>query len=243
MEKKLGALPITLAAAVCALIGLLLRGAERSSGSAAALIVCSAVITLALLALSLAFWRERDYARIFARSLPDAVLSASGAVLILIGSVLSAIEESGIARYLGVLGAISALALLRAAALRWTRQKPSAWWHAPVIIYCFLKLFYDYRRWMLDPVILDYCFALFAMICFMLAYYHAAAFCFDRGRRRALLFFSMAGAYYGAVALSGAQTADALFYAGSILSLLACVWQASAIKEENAQTGEEPERA
>ena len=243
MEKKLGALPVTILTAVCALVGFLLRGAERGGAGATALIVCSIVITLALLALSLTFWKERDYARIFAKSLPDAAASGLGAVLMLIGGVLCAIENGGILRILGALGAVSALLLLRAAALRWSQEKPSAWWHAPIIVFCFLKLFYDYRRWMLDPVILDYCFALFAMICFMFAYYHAAAFSFDRGKRRALLFFSMAGVYYGAVALRGADTTDALFYAGSILSLLACVWQASAVKDAPEQPGSAPEQA
>ncbi len=243
MEKKLGALPTTVLTAVCALTGFLLRSAERSGGSATGLIVCSIVVTLALLALSLTFWKERDYARIFARSLPDAAASGLGAALMLIGGVLCAIENGGILRILGVLGAVSALLLLRAAALRWSQEKPSAWWHAPIIVFCFLKLFYDYRRWMLDPVILDYCFALFAMICFMFAYYHAAAFCFDRGKRRALLFFSMAGVYYGAVALRGADTMDALFYAGCILNLVACVWQASAVKEASEQPGSAPEQA
>ena len=96
----------------------------------------------------------------------------------------------------------------------------------PVLFYV-VKLFYDFRHWMVDPAILDYCFLLFALISFMLASYQAGSFAFDRGRRSALAFFSMTGVYFGCVSLAGASAASALLYGGSTLWMLVCAWQAT----------------
>ena len=138
-----------------------------------------------------------------------------------------------------MLGALSALALIRAAALRWAGRKPGAGWFAPMIVYYLAKLFFDYRQWMLDPAILDYCFMLFAMLLFLLASYYAAVFSFDRGGRRMLLFSAAGGVYFGAVSIPGADLAHTLLFVGSILCLLAYLWQAATVKtpapEEPAQ--------
>ena len=212
MKEKMGSLPVTAAALVCALLGLSLRAAGRSGG-VGALIAVSACVTLAAAVYALLAQKERDYACVFEKSLFDAAASC--------------------------LGALSALALIRAAALRWAGRKPGAGWFAPMIVYYLAKLFFDYRQWMLDPAILDYCFMLFAMLLFLLASYYAAVFSFDRGGRRMLLFSAAGGVYFGAVSIPGADLAHTLLFVGSILCLLAYLWQAATVKtpapEEPAQ--------
>ena len=182
MKEKMGSLPVTAAALVCALLGLSLRAAGRSGG-AGALIAVSACVTLAAAVYALLAQKERDYACVFEKSLFDAAASCLGALLIGVGCALEALNGAGTGRYIAVLGALSALALIRAAALRWSGRKPGAGWFAPMIVYYLAKLFFDYRQWMLDPAILDYCFMLFAMLLFLLASYYAAVFSFDRGGR------------------------------------------------------------
>lgn len=235
MEKRLGGLPMLVFTVVCALAGLLLRTAQRGGGDPAALIAVSAAVALALLAACFLFEKEREFAQVFGKNTIDAAGSGAGAVLLLLGCALSAWKSAGAARYIGILGAIAALGLVRAAALRYGGAKPSAALYVPSILFYVGKLFYDYRHWMVDPSILDYCFLLLAMLCFMQAAYHAAAFCFDRGSRRALVFFSAAGVYFGAVSLPGASAQEALIYGGTILCLLAALWQATRVQTGPAE--------
>ena len=176
---------------------------------------------------------EREFAQVFGKNIADAAGSGVGALLLLLGCALSAWKGTGAGRYIGILGAAAGLMLVRAAALRYGGAKPSAALHVPAILFYVAKLFYDYRRWMVDPTILDYCFLLLAMLCFMQAAYHTAAFCFDRGDRRALVFFSAAGVYFGAVSLPGASAQEALIYGGTILWLLAALWQGTRVQAKD----------
>ena len=233
MEKKLGGLPMIVFTAACALAGFLLRTAQRGGGSPAALIAVSAAVALALLAASLLFEKEREFAQVFGKNIADAAGSGVGALLLLLGCALSAWKNTGAGRYIGILGAAAGLMLVRAAALRYGGAKPSAALYVPSILFYVAKLFYDYRHWMVDPTILDYCFLLLAMLCFMQAAYHTAAFCFDRGDRRALVFFSAAGVYFGAVSLPGASAQEALIYGGTILWLLAALWQGTRVQAKD----------
>lgn len=49
-----------------------------------------------------------------------------------------------------------------------------------IVVYLVLEF---KNQWSADPIILDYCFYLFALICTMYALYYVMGFCFDRGRR------------------------------------------------------------
>ena len=184
MKEKMGSLPVTAAALVCALLGLSLRAAGRSGG-VGALIAVSACVTLAAAVYALLAQKERDYACVFEKSLFDAAASCLGALLIGVGCALEALNGAGAGRYIAVLGALSALALIRAAALRWAGRKPGAGWFAPMIVYYLAKLF------------------------------------------------------FGAVSIPGADLAHTLLFVGSILCLLAYLWQAATVKtpapEEPAQ--------
>ena len=77
-----------------------------------------------------------------------------------------------------------------------------------------------------DPAILDYCFCLFALICFMIATYHAASFSFDHGGRRRLCFYSLCGVFFGATAMAGQELPGLLIYGASACVCLAYAMQA-----------------
>lgn len=241
MENKLSSLPLTLLTAVLAALGGVLRALERSGSGVTALIVCSAAVAVLALVLSRSMPRERDHARIFGgKNAVELALSLVGAALMLAGCFASAAAGGGAERYIAILGAVSMLALVRAAALRWQGRKPSAGWFLPTLAYFFAKLFCDYRQWMLDPQIADYCWLLFALLCFLSALYCAAAFSYDRGSRRALVFFSMTGVYFGAVSAVGAGLSQALVYAGGAVYLLGTLWQAATVKEPAAPAPDDP---
>ena len=123
MEKKLGGLPMIVFTAACALAGFLLRTAQRG-GSPAALIAVSAAAALALLAASFFFEKEREFAQVFGKNIADAAVSGVGALLLLLGCALSAWKNTGAGRYIGILGVVAALGLVRAAALRYGGAKP-----------------------------------------------------------------------------------------------------------------------
>ena len=98
--------------------------------------------------------------------------------------------------------------------------------YVPAILYYVCTLFFDFRRWMHDPAILDYCFCLFALICFMIATYHAASFSFDHGARRRLCFYSLCGVFFGASAMAGQELSSMLIYAGGACFCLTYSMQA-----------------
>ena len=129
-------------------------------------------------------------------------------------------------RLIGLLGLVSALALLLGGVFRMKRGVPSAMFYVPAILYYVCKLFYDFRHWMHDPAILDYCFCLFALICFMIATYHGASFSFDHGGRRRLCFYSLCGVFFGATAMAGQDLSGLLIYGASACVCLAYAMQA-----------------
>ena len=102
MKEKMGSLPVTAAALVCALLGLSLRAAGRSGG-AGALIAVSACVTLAAAVYALLAQKERDYACVFEKSLFDAAASCLGALLIGVGCAIEGLNGAGAGRYIAVL--------------------------------------------------------------------------------------------------------------------------------------------
>lgn len=230
MKKYLGGSYTAAAAVLAALIGFILRQAQLKSGKLTALIAVSIIFCAGFLALALTRKPRRKYTDVLGRCLADLLLTTLGAIVLIAGCAVGAIGGTGASRYISALGALAALVLLRALMLRCENQPVGAGYYVPMILFYVARLFYDFRRWTIDPAIADYCFMLFAVICFMLATYFAAGFCFDRGNRRALAFFSMAGVYFGGVSMAGGGWETALTYGGSSLMLLAYVWQTARLK-------------
>lgn len=230
MKKGIGSAQLVAICVAAALIGLFLRNAQLDSGSSTALIVFSAAVCAAFAVWNLTRKQRKKYTDVLFRCLADLVLTTLGVLVLIAGCAVTAITASGAERYLAVFGVLSSLALLRAMMLRCEKQPVSALYYVPMTLYYVASLFWNFRQWTIDPAILDYCFMMFAVICYMMAAYFAASCCFDRGNRCALGFFSMAGVYFSGVSMAGGGWEIALTYGGSALILLAYVWQTSVPK-------------
>lgn len=89
------------------------------------------------------------------------------------------------------LGMLSAVCIGLFAVLRILDRKPSALLYMAASIYLVVRLIVCFQAWNTDPSIHDYCLQLLAAICTMLAMFQLAGFCFDRGKRRITLFWSL----------------------------------------------------
>lgn len=225
MMKKSAGPAVMILTVLLSFAGAVLRALQLAGGTAGILIGLSAVSAAVFLVLSLLLPRRRCFDEVFAPDLLDLIFSAAGSVLLAVGCVLLLLGSAGAERYIGALGLVGALVALRGALLRYGAKPVSALYSVPAVLFYVLKLFVDFRKWMLDPSILDYCFMLFASICFMMAFYYAGSFSFNRGSRRALAFFSMSGVYFGVMSMAGLPAAQLMIYGGSSLCLLACVRQ------------------
>lgn len=86
-----------------------------------------------------------------------------------------------------------------------------------IVVYLVLEF---KNQWSADPIILDYCFYLFALICTMYALYYVMGFCFDRGRRRHAIFWCLAGFFFCLVSVLGSDASRFTFYGGLGLWML-----------------------
>ena len=121
---------------------------------------------------------------------------------------------------LAVLGLAAAFSWLfqAAADFRGASPHPAAFF-LPVI-YGGVRLVRDFRLWSRDPVILDYCYSLLALIFTMCALLELGGFAFSRGRRRLCAFFCLGAVFFSAAALSGAAIRDAAVTVAALVYLL-----------------------
>ena len=99
------------------------------------------------------------------------------------------------------------------------RKVPAALFMVPALL-CAVELICEFRYWSRDPMILEYCFQLLAMICLMCATYHFGGFSFDRGSRRRTVFFCMCGILFCAASLADGSASAKIRSASAILWLL-----------------------
>lgn len=96
-------------------------------------------------------------------------------------------------------------------------ENPSALLYMCASLYLVVRLIVRFQAWNTDPSIHDYCYALLAAICTMLAAFHFAGFCLERGKRRITLFWLVCSVHFNCITL-----ADAI-YAGDLSELLITV--------------------
>lgn len=197
----------------------------KTSVGALAALSAAAVALAAYYALTLS--QKAAFSAAFSPMICDAVFSIAGALVLLAGSVMLILTREMMQIVLGALCAAGALGLVLAANFRRRGKNPPVLSYIPIVLFYALKLFTDFRRWMLDPSILDYCFLLFALIAFMLAAYHAGEFSFDRGKRRVLTFYALLGFYFGFAAPITGFGCDLAIYAGSAVALLPFILQSA----------------
>ena len=224
MKQKPGMIGVVYAASLSGIAGYYFRVVQMSGGSNVPLIAFSILMLLIFALSAVSLEKASAYAAVYRPCGADLALSLLGAAGLLAGCVLL-FRGSVFQMLVSLLGILAALSLGAGAVLRKKGRQPSAAFYVFAVLFYVVKLFRDFRHWEINPAILDYCFSLFAMISFMLATYHAGAFCFDRGARRRLSFFSLTGVLFGAVSMAGASVPELLIYAGSALWMLACAQQ------------------
>ena len=156
------------------------------------------------------------------------VCALAAACLILLGAVLEFSEElaagpgffTAIVCLLGLLGGLCCI--VTALARRSDSRRIPGAEMAPVL-YLLVKLILDFKGWSTDPIILDYCVRLFAMIFALLAFLRGAGFVLDAGRPRRTLFFAMGAVFFCAAALMDGILTLSLASIATFLGIL--LWQ------------------
>ena len=226
MARKIGFSKVPWLGGLAGLLGYFFHATMLSGGSAIPLIAFSVLMALLFWLSAATLEKRARYDEVFHPMRADALLSLLGAIALGAGCVLRFSSDGTAGKLICALGVVGALALLASGVLRLKQDAPPAMLYVPAILYYVCTLFFDFRRWMHDPAILDYCFCLFALICFMIATYHAASFSFDHGARRRLCFYSLCGVFFGASAMAGQELSSMLIYAGGACFCLTYSMQA-----------------
>ena len=159
--------------------------------------------------------------------------SMAAALMIGLGTILEFVAtlQSGpglAAPILAILGMVACIGMFVAAGDR--RQEGKRHHSAEVlpVFFLLIKLALNFRSWSTDPIILDYCFLLFALIFALLAFFLGAGFVFDAGKPRQTLFFAMGAVFFCAAAVAeGLMKLDlstAILYGGFLLWQLPMIW-------------------
>ena len=134
------------------------------------------------------------------------ILSYFGAVMVLLAAVFdfaaALVSGPGIsAPIMCLLGLFSGICLFVTA---WMRSHGKATYPPLELvpdIYLVVKLILNFKGWSTDPIILDYCIMLFALIFVVLGFYYSTGFLFDLGKPRLTLLFTLCACLFSAVAI------------------------------------------
>jgi len=151
-------------------------------------------------------------------------------VLVLLGAAVGLFRQIRIqpASYhtaLYFLQMLSGLCMAAVGWLQYNEKKPGAGYFAVVCIWQLLTLLLNFRGWSMDPVILDYCFRLFALVSGMCAAYHIGALGLEQKGRRMAAFWCMAGSFFAVVSIFGEGASWCLAELGMGAWLLVYVWR------------------
>ena len=118
-------------------------------------------------------------------------------------------------------------------ALYYQGKPPQPYAELVPVVYLICLLIYHFRSWSIDPVVLDYCFRLFALIGTLAGVFALGGYAFDRGRRGSVCLFCALGAYFCILSLADGGTAQMLIFAACALGL-ACAAGAEPAEEDPA---------
>ncbi len=261
MTKKPERLPILAVLLALSSAGYILRARQLRVGFDAAglptgqgvvvlVLVCALAVLLAAFA-ALGVKKRPAFADNFTDHRIPTVLQVAAAGLLAGGCAFALMDrqlgatsvELLLSRITGALGIASGLCFVAMGAIRHQGKKPSAAaWLIPVVYYI-LQTVFSFKTWSTDPVILDYCFKLFALISVMLGAFHASSFVFDIGSRHSCLFFCLCGVFFSCVTLADGGAPHMMRTAGSALFLLATAFELlgekEAVEKRNEQTDHE----
>lgn len=248
MEQKLSRVPVMVMTVLLAIAAYCLRlnqlktafdsiGVITGEGR---LFVWITLLVVVLFAVYSWFLRGRKkYGAVSSRFLPLMIVSCAAALLLALGSILmlfSAAQTMDLVLAVG--GILVAACWVGIAVSRYQAKRAHvALFLVPAVFYV-VDLVCQFRLWTRDPVILDYCYDLGALICTMCALFHLGGYCFDKGGRRITTFFCLCGVFFNAAALAGASAADAMGYGAAICWLLADLWLLLRPGAKRARTAE-----
>ena len=236
MNKTDSAKTLLLFTVLCAIAGAILRAAFLNGGNAVYLIAASAVVTVLILCRCLKLKTVSYYGDLFREFMPSMIAQLFGALLLLAGGLLCFTQELTVMqKILAALAIVSAVFIAIGALNVQTGKDQKTVFYAVVTLYFVIKLFYDFRHWMLDPAVLDYCFRLFASISFMLCAYHLTEATVTDAKRRRIALFSLCGVFFGATSLTDLTGSDFLFCAGGVLWALGTAWQVTDRKTDSRE--------
>jgi len=228
MEKKFGRVPALLVTVAAALAAYLLRRHQllqqldrtgkimAEAGKGPLTWVC---VGFAVAAAVYCFFLQKSD-RMTAGDPISTVLTLTAAFLMALGNAANWASHTAVA--LG--GIVTAVCWVVVALQRQQNMRPSAAaFMIPALFYA-LQVVVEFRDWSRDPLILDYCFALFALLFAMCASFHLGGFSFGRGSRRLTAFYCLCGIVFSAAALMGVSLPNTLVTAAGGLWLLANAW-------------------
>ena len=231
MKKYLHPRFLPIIVPIASVLGFLLRLWTMGSGpdeeglyapQTAAWVLLWIVTGLTLLSILLLSGRLKHPGR-YIDNFPKSVLGAAGCAVGAFGmmySSLSNLNASGdlLANLTGVLGVISAVALLLTAFSRYQGQKPSFVMHVVPCLFLALRIFDRCKHWSNETQTAVFLFQFLASACVMLATYQLCCFDVNLGQRKSSLFWSLSGVYFCVLALPMGE--EPVFYAGMALWLM-----------------------
>lgn len=216
---------------VASLLGLLLRIWTLGGGHNAAGLYAPQplawtllwIVTAATLALIFAITRRLKNPGRFSDNFPASPLGAAGCALAglsVIYSCLTTLVSATdlLATLTGILGLVSAAALLLSAVIRYQGKKPHFAIHAIVCLFFALRVFDRCKHWSNLTQTGTFLFQFLASICVMLAAYQLCCFDVNLGNRKSSLFWSLSAVYFCVLALPIGD--DPFFYGGMLLWLM-----------------------
>lgn len=236
-------MPLFVCALVFSALGFTMRNLQlQYAFDEAGLPIAGSVLTIALIAVCLLGalvlllgCKSLPDRNVFSENFPPCAicfgLSAVSAAAILIGSAGSVWQVMPLGASIlellpGFLGVFAALCIFMAAYGKYKGAKPMTALYLIPFFFAAVRLVLDFKNnWSTDPIILDYCFEMFAMLFAMTALYHLAGFCFDRGRRARTTFWSLVGAQFCSVSIADGGVSNMLVFSGLALWLLTNAWQ------------------
>ncbi len=161
---------------------------------------------------------KSDYEDSFSSGVVWMMVSVLGALGVLGGNAMT-LTQGGDA-IAGYLGLVAGVAIIVIGINRRSGKVASLLIHSLPCIYLVVKLILEFRQWSIDPTIMDYCFALFASICAMIATCHMGYFVANKGKRRFTTFWCLLGVVMCLCTMGSGDVATALTYGGMGLWLL-----------------------
>ena len=243
MRNYLKRIPVLAATGVLAILGFMLRKHQLLHGFTEAglpngvgvpgLVILVILAVAAFVAVALTKEKRPGWEENYTKSPLSFGLSLLSAGLLLAASGLIFVSQTPVAedtniiatRLTAVLGLLTALCYVVIAAGNYRGKAAKTGAYLLPIIYYILQLIFNFKSWSTDPVILDYCFKLFSLISILLAVFHTGGFVFGSGKRRASIFFCLAGIFFAAPAVADGGVGFVLQTLGSALWLLANAWQ------------------